>query len=147
MRAVAAELGLQAPSLYKHYRDKRALEAAVIAVGLRQFGEAITASLAGSRNPVQALARSYRRFALDRPRLYSLMNDGPLPRDLLPAGLEDSVAAPLLAVFGTRARARAAWGAAHGLASLELAGRFPDDADVDAAWAEMTRVFQLASGN
>lgn len=30
--------------------------------------------------------------------------------------------------------ARAAWAWAHGLVSLEIAGRFPDGADVDAAW-------------
>ena len=33
-------------------------------------------------------------------------------------------------------------GAAHGLASLELAGRFPGDADVVAAWTAMVEAFE-----
>jgi hypothetical protein len=36
--------------------------------------------------------------------------------------------------MGSVANARAAWGMAHGLVMLELNGRFPPDADVDAAW-------------
>jgi hypothetical protein len=53
------------------------------------------------------------------------MTDRPLARERLPAGLEASAAAPLLVALGDRDRARATWAAAHGLASLELAGRFP----------------------
>jgi AcrR family transcriptional regulator len=34
MRAVAARLGIWAASLYKHFRDKEALEAAIIASGM-----------------------------------------------------------------------------------------------------------------
>lgn len=45
----------------------------------------------------------------------------------------------LLALFGedlTRHDvARAAWAWAHGLVILEIAQRFPPDADLDAAWA------------
>ena len=62
------------------------------------------------------------------------MNSGPLPRQLLPAGLEDRAAAPVLRVTGSRARARALWAFAHGMVMLELDHRFPPDADLDAAW-------------
>lgn len=34
-------------------------------------------------------------------------------------------------------RARLAWAAAHGLVSLEIAGRFPPGADLDAAWRRL----------
>ena len=38
------------------------------------------------------------------------------------------------AFAGDRDRARAAWAFAHGMVTLELADRFPPDADVSAAW-------------
>jgi hypothetical protein len=37
-------------------------------------------------------------------------------------------------VGGDRDRARAVWAFAHGMTILELNGRFPPDADLDAAW-------------
>ncbi len=144
MRGIAARLGIRAPSLYKHYPDKRALEAAIIAGALRDFGDAMEAALAGEANPVRALAAAYRAWALGHPHLYRLMNHGPLPRDLLPPGLEEAVARPLLTVFGSVARTRAAWALAHGLVSLELAGRFPPAADVDAAWEEAIQILSPA---
>jgi hypothetical protein len=70
------------------------------------------------------------------------MTGGPLPRERLTPGVEQLAAAPLLrATGGDLARARALWGFAHGLATLELAGRFPAGADVDAAWASGVAVF------
>jgi AcrR family transcriptional regulator len=146
MRRIAAELGIQAPSLYKHFPDKRALEAAVIAEGLREFGLAMNDALTTTAEPVRALARAYRRFGLDHPHLYRLMNDGELPRDLLPPGLEDAAAHPILTVFGKRSLARVAWALAHGLVSLELAGRFPPDADLDQVWEEAISVLRAAPG-
>ena len=68
------------------------------------------------------------------PHEYQLVNDRPLPRDLLPEGLEARAAAPLLRAVGTPERARSAWAFAHGMVSLELNGRFPPDADLEAAW-------------
>jgi hypothetical protein len=93
-------------------------------------------------DPLPALAAAYRRFALDHPHLYRLMNTGPLPRQHLPPGLEDRAAAPLLRVAGTQARARAIWAFAHGMVMLELDHRFPPDADLDAAWRSGITAFQ-----
>jgi hypothetical protein len=61
------------------------------------------------------------------------MTNRPLPRDRLPAGVEDRAAAPLLRATGDHARARAFWAFYHGLVALDWR-RFPPDADVDAAW-------------
>ena len=41
----------------------------------------------------------------------------------------------ITACGGDPDRARAAWAFAHGMVTLELADRFPPDADLDAAWA------------
>jgi len=61
-------------------------------------------------------------------------------RDFL-AGAEGAGPATLDALLGGRDRARAAWAFAHGMVLLELAGRFPTDADLDAAWAAGVAAF------
>ena len=95
-----------------------------------------------SGDALVALAGAYRRFALEHPHLYRLMNNGPLPRAHLPPGLEGRTAAPLLRVAGSEARARAVWAFAHGMVMLELDQRFPPDADLDAAWRAGIAAFQ-----
>lgn len=138
MRAIADRMGMRAPSLYKHVPDKAALEVHLIAAALAEFGAALHA--AGPDLP--ALAQAYRSWATAHPHLCTLATAQPLPRDRLPEGLEDRAAAPLLeACGGDRDRARAAWAGAHGLVSLELADRFPPDADLDAAWDAFAAAF------
>jgi AcrR family transcriptional regulator len=144
MRRLAERVGIRAPSLYKHFPDKAALEAAVIATGLEDAAVAFEAAVETATDPLAALAAAYRRFALDHPHLYRLMNTGPLPREHLPPGLEDRTAAPLLVVAGTQARARAIWAFAHGMVMLELDHRFPSDADLDAAWQAGITAFRRA---
>lgn len=87
--------------------------------------------------------RAYRDWGLAHPHLYRLMTERPLPRERLPPGLEDRAAEPLLAAMGgDRDRTRALWAAAHGLLALELNDRFPDNADLDAAWAALSDAFE-----
>jgi AcrR family transcriptional regulator len=144
MRAIADRLGIQAPSLYKHFPDKEALEVALIAAGFAE--QAQTFSAAGrSRSPLASLARAYRAWAIAHPHLYLLMTNRPLERDRLPEGVESAAAAPLVkACGGDPDRARAAWAFAHGMASLELANRFPPGADLDAAWRSGIEALQAS---
>ncbi len=131
MRRIAGELGMQAPSLYKHVHGKEAIVAGLQARALASMA----AALDGTGSDVRRLAAAYRRWALERPQLYLLTARGPLLRDQLPAGVEEEAAAPVVAAAGGDvARARALWGMAHGLVDLELTGRFPPDADLDAVW-------------
>jgi AcrR family transcriptional regulator len=143
MRRVADRLGIQAPSIYKHLAGKEALEAAVISEGFAESAEAFEEAVAGSADPLGALAAAYRAFALDRPHLYRLMTERPLRRDLLEPGVEERAARPLVeAAGGDEALARAVWAFAHGMTVLELNGRFPPGADLDAAWREGLRAFR-----
>ncbi len=144
MRAIADRLEIRAPSLYKHIADKHELEVALIARGFTEQAAAFTAAIADSDQPVIAIARAYRTWALAHPPLYALMTVNPRPRDELPTGVEDAAAAPLvIAVDGDIDRARALWAFAHGMVTLELAQRFPPDADLDTAWT--TGLNRLAS--
>jgi AcrR family transcriptional regulator len=103
MRRLADELGIRAPSLYKHLADKGALEAAIIADGFREAATAFEMAVDGARDPMAELVAAYRAFAAAHPHLYRLMTGKPLPRERLPAGLEARTAAPLQgrAVIGT----------------------------------------------
>ena len=136
MRSIASELGIRAPSLYKHVADKRELEVALIADGFLQQAEAFEKAISDGGEPITEIAAAYRRWALEHPHLYVLMNDQPLPRNELPAGVEQRSIAPVLEAFaGDRERARAAWAFVHGMVMLELADRFPADADLERTWA------------
>lgn len=135
MRRLGERLGIRAPSLYKHLSGKGQLETAVIAAGFEDLAGALEGAAAQGPDPLAGLGAAYRGFALARPHLYRLMTERPLDRDQLPPGLEDRAAAPLvIALGGDPDRARAAWAFAHGMIMLELNGRFPPGADLDAAW-------------
>jgi AcrR family transcriptional regulator len=144
MRRVADELGIRAPSLYKHLPHKAALEAAIIADGFADAAAAFEAAVDGHPEPLVAFAEAYRAFASAHPHLYRLMTERPLPRDLLPPGLESRAAAPLVHAVGSPARARAAWAFLHGMTILALDDRFPSGDSVEPAWEEGLAAF-LAS--
>jgi AcrR family transcriptional regulator len=93
MRRLAERMAIRAPSLYKHVPHKAALEAAIIADGFQEAALAFEAATEGASDPLAALVDAYRRFAATHPHVYRLMTAGPLPRDLLPPGLEDRTAA------------------------------------------------------
>jgi len=137
---VAQALGIKPPSLYKHFPSKRALEAVLIAEGMRMWAEAL--ETAGPT--LGDIAAAYRRFVRENPQLYRLMTDRPLPRELLPEGLEARAAAPLMRAAGDPDLARAVWAFAHGMVVLELAGRFPPDAELERAWAQAVDAFSAA---
>lgn len=142
MRRLAEQMGIRAPSLYKHVDGKEDLEALLMAEAFRELGQELHDAVGslrkgGSRRrSLTELARVYRRWALAHPHLYRLVTGGPLPRERLPDGLEAWTAEPVVAAAaGDPDRARAVWAFAHGMTILELDGRFPPDADLGAAWS------------
>jgi AcrR family transcriptional regulator len=134
MRSVASRIGVKAPSLYKHFPDKESIESALIAEAFQQVAVLFSEAVSGDE-PLASLGVAYRTWARQHPHLYRLMTQKPLRRDLLPPGVEAAAGAPVVqAAGGDPDLARAAWALAHGLTLLELDGRFPPDADIDAAW-------------
>ena len=143
MRRIAERLGIRAPSLYKHFPDKEALEAAIISAAFEEQAEVFERAVGEGDDPLEALGAAYRRFALAHPHLYRLMTDRELRRDLLTPGVEDRAGLTIYRAAGEDTdRARAAWAFAHGMAMLELTNRFPPGADIDAAWREGIRAFR-----
>lgn len=145
MRRLAGRLGIRAPSIYKHLPDKQALEHAVISAGFDELAVTFEVALA-AKDPLRAMAAAYRRFGREHPHLYRLMTERPLRRELLVPGAEERAAAPLVrAVGGDEDTARAVWAFAHGMTILELNGRFPSGADLDAAWEAGLEAFRSAA--
>lgn len=138
MRRLANEVGMQAPSLYKHWPDKSALVASLQERALLAFAT----EMAGTSGNLRAIAKSYRAWALAHPALYDLATRRRLARSSITPGVEEEAAAALLASLDhDEHRSRALWAAAHGLVDLELADRFPPGADIDAAWDALIDAF------
>ena len=131
MRNVADRLGIKAPSLYKHVSGRKEIETLLAAEALGEMGETLA-----RESDLEGMGDAYRTWALANPALYRVATTRPLDREKLSPGVEEAAAAPLLeALDGDRDRARAFWALAHGLVLLEMDGRFPEDADIEAAWA------------
>jgi AcrR family transcriptional regulator len=128
--SVAKAIGIKTPSLYKHFGSRADLEAALIATGLQELAEALEAA----GEDLHSLGAAYRSFALAHPELYRLMTAGPLPREKLPEGLEARAALPMQKALPDPHLARAAAALAHGLASLEIAQRFPPWSKLEKSW-------------
>jgi AcrR family transcriptional regulator len=145
MRRLADAVGIRAPSLYKHFQDKAAVELVLIEHGFTLAANAFEDAFAREGASLETFMRTYRAVARAHPHLYRLMNAGPLPRVRITAGVEERAAAPLLQVLPQPDLARAAFAFAHGMCMLELDDRFPPQADIDAAWQAGTRALQAAA--
>jgi AcrR family transcriptional regulator len=143
MQAVATRVGVRAPSLYKHVRDRRALLALVIGAALDDLTTRLeaTAAVADPRTRVARQAGEVRRFAHEQPVGFTLVfaaHGAPRPdadatrRSVTP--LLDAVreiVGDAHALDG--ARLLTAW--VTGFLGMELAGAFRLGEDVDDAWA------------
>ena len=130
MRRLAAELGIQAPSLYKHVTDKGVVEGLLQQHAMAEFGAAVRAA---GRAP-HDVAAAYRSWALGNPHLYELAARRPLRRDVIGATEQFAIEPLMDAVGGDVNRAMALLGLAHGLVDLELSGHFAAGTDIDAIW-------------
>ena len=147
MRRLAADLGIQAPSLYKHLAGRDELVALLVEDALFDVGDACHAALdrPGRRTPVAALLVAYRRLAQDRPHRYRLATGAGLRRELLAPGLEAWAGEPFYRAAGEPHTAQALWGFAHGMVALELDQRFLPGSDLDRTWRSGAAAFSTRS--
>jgi AcrR family transcriptional regulator len=133
MRTLANSLGIKAPSLYDHVKNRDEIIALVQSFGLANFGAGFSAAGFSVREKVLY----YRSWALKNPNLYPVVFQQRLQRDQLPDGLEAKVLGLVIeAAGGSHVQARAMWAQLHGLVDLELQGRLPADADMEATWEQ-----------
>lgn len=145
MRRLAHELGIRAPSLYKHLNGRPALELALVEIGLDETGLAMHAAVeASDRHPVSDLLSAYRAMGLANPELYRLITAGSFPRAGLLPGLEAWAGEPFFLAVGEPYLAQALWAFAHGTLILELDQRFLDGSDLDQTWHAGTEAFEAA---
>jgi AcrR family transcriptional regulator len=139
MRLLADRLGIKAPTLYAHFRNKAAVENALIAIGLQEQAEAAERAL-GDTPPEEAIETmwgAYRAWALRNPALHLLIASRSLDRsDPAVAAAERPGAAMVLrSARGDVSAAIAFWALAYGLIALELNDRVPPGYDLDGVWA------------
>lgn len=143
LAAVAAALGVRAPSLYKHVGGLPALRR-LVAVRAKHELAAVLAQAAVGRSrgeALRALARAYREWAKRRPGLYAAAQAAPAPGDtedeaasaaaveVVFDALRGYVVADDVLVDATRTL-RAGL---HGFVALDAAGGYALDRPVDAS--------------
>ena len=143
MRRLGTELGIKAPSLYKHFPDKAHLEAALIEDIFFEIGDVLHDAFAhpGRAGAVRAVLSAYRQHSLEHPNRYRLATSGSLRRELLPECLEEWAGQPFFFAAGDPFRSQALWSAAHGMVILEIDGRYPDGSDLDRTWKATAAAF------
>jgi AcrR family transcriptional regulator len=131
LRAVAAELGVKAPSLYRYFADKEALELAVaeeiLKVMLAEFRAASASADPDTR--FRRVADVYLRFARERFPLYAFVVQDRPERYGSRAGkavwnLLLEAASGVSGQPNDTAAAVATWAFLHGYATLEHSGAF-----------------------
>jgi AcrR family transcriptional regulator len=143
MLRLADELGIRAPSLYKHFPDKRAVEGALLEEVLAESGVVLHDAVArpGRRTALESLLLAYRRYSLAHPHLYRLATSGPIDRDALPPGLEEWSGQPFFLATGEPHKAQALWSLAHGMVILEIDDRYADPSELDLTWQAAATAF------
>lgn len=133
MQAVAEQVGVRAPSLYKRLRDRDALHAAVAEASI----DALTEQLDAAGDDLAALGTAYRAFAHAHPEGFRIMFSSVVPHNAL-----ERSSARVIRVCGTLVRPDEALDAARlftawatGFLQMELAGAFRLGGDVDGAFA------------
>jgi len=141
LRALARQLGVSAPALYRHFADRESLLAELAVTGFETLrARLLEVDQSEPRRALIDIGLGYVAFAQDEPNLYRLMFGGRVsPRGVHPhldaAGdgafqvLEDTVKkaresgylkpAPLSLMTA------AAWSLVHGLAQLSIDGHLP----------------------
>ncbi len=148
MRSVAAAVGVTAPSIYRHFRDKEELLGALVEAGHAQLEEYLAAPAPGAKR-VSAMMRQFLRFAFDHPRLYELMfltvrravrrfpDDFAAGKsrtfELLRQAVSDQMKSGAFRADDPLETALTIWTHAHGLVSMHTLGRFSGERDEFAA--------------
>ncbi|MEV4422302.1 TetR family transcriptional regulator [Patulibacter sp. NPDC049589] len=135
MRAIAARLGVRAPSLYKHLPDKQAILDVLVADILRENGDVMRDAIREAEDPVGSIFDAFRAWALENPQRYEVCMSGRLDESPLVRSASLYSGDPLRWVMRDDLEgAITFWAFAHGLVDLEIRGRLPQVYDADLVW-------------
>lgn len=161
-RRVAAEVGVTAMAIYRHFEDKDALVQALVRAGVQRWEQRLADAVSAQppRTRIENALRAYRDFALDEPRVFELMflvpGRGAPPG---PASRRAATSPAFAALIGAVQACVAAgelidedpgrivlllWGLAHGMVALHFTGRFGFDATLFRRRYDETISMQLA---
>ena len=146
MRKLAAQLGVTAPALYRHYESKETVLVDVVGEAFKVFAQYLYRAVEG-RTPIERFSltgRSYLAFALEHPQYYALLHAAHeiVGRDALPHEATDHASAVgqfmvdrvregmecgMLKPGPPETVARTIWAHAHGLVSIYHRGLFRID--------------------
>ena len=120
INAIARELGVSGPALYRYFKNRDALLTALIKDAYDDLYEALARA--------DDLPRAYRAWALEQPHRYRLLFSAPLPgydahQPELVAAAQRSMDL-LLRHEPDPQRAVTVWSRMHGHVSLEIEGNF-----------------------
>ncbi len=150
LAAVAAQVGVATPSLYKHVRGLTELRSLVAERVLREMAEAATAAVVGRSgdDAVIALTRQLRDYAMRHPARYAAVPPDPAHDPALRAASE-----ALMGVFAAVLRHYQLTGAAavhamrclrvivHGFSQIESAGGFGLAESTDVTFKHLTEMY------
>ncbi len=147
LAALAGQLGVKVPSLYKHVASLADLRRRVALDSLRGLDEALRGAAVGraGSDALRAVAHAYRRYAREHPGRYTAGLRAPGPDDEEGRAVAAGAAELVLAVvrgYGLHGDAalhavRAVRAALHGFSSLEQAGGFGLPYDVDVSFEHL----------
>jgi AcrR family transcriptional regulator len=145
---LATRLGVRGPSLYKHIGSLAEIRRGVALLAARELAGRLLKAAAGKNGAegILAVADAYRQYAREHPGCYAAVQRAPDPTDpsdkaLIEANTEilavlRAVLAPYKLHGQTEVHAlRTLRSLAHGFVTLELAGGFGWDVDLDASFA------------
>ena len=141
MRAIAEEMQLSAPALYRYYNNKEALLETIRADGFRYLRKLLAAVRENEQSPVDAVSvamKSYLVFAMEQSELYGLMYELDQSADINESSIAyvcrkkafaeaQAMATAVLQATGrtgdANQMAHIFWISAHGLAALAVANQ------------------------
>jgi AcrR family transcriptional regulator len=141
LSAVASQLGVSVPSLYKHVDGMAAVRRRVTVRAVVQMADRLTTAAVGraGSDALGPIAQAYRSFAVEHPGQYAATIVAPAADDEEHLAASGRVLMPVLAMiagYGVPAdrsidAARFIRSTLHGFVSLQLAGGFglPDDVE------------------
>jgi AcrR family transcriptional regulator len=144
LNAVAACLNVKPPSLYNHVKGIHDLKSELLSVVMKRIGDAVSRSAVGrsEETALREISLAYRRFAKEHPELYRVFVSAPklnvsgsleaiaetLQQVLIPFCLEKTDEINFIRLFHA---------GLHGFVSLENAGFFSADVDVEASFVAL----------